>query len=81
MQKSAASLTGALGTSLKQQVIPAVGKASKAKVVKVSNVVRAPPKNAKVVAKPLTSKEKLIAENAAKKCVPASPYSAPLDPD
>lgn len=67
MQKSASSLTGALGTSLKQQVIPTVGKRSTAKVVKVSNVVRAQPKSGKVVVKVLNSKEKLIAENAAKK--------------
>lgn len=69
MQKSAASLTGAMGTSLKQQVIPAVGKRSVVKATKVSNVVRAPPKSAKVVVKVLNSKEKLIAENAAKKYV------------
>lgn len=69
MQKSASSLTGALGTSLKQQVIPAVGKRSTVKVVKVSNVVRAQPKSGKVVVKALNSKEKLIAENAAKKLV------------
>jgi hypothetical protein len=67
MQKSAASLTGAMGTSLKQQVIPAVGKASKKKEEKVSTVVRAQPKKEKVVVKPLTSTEKLIAANAAKK--------------
>lgn len=68
MQKAAASLTGALGTVLQKQVIPAVGKASKTKVVKVSEAVRAPQKQSKVpAAKALTSKEKLIAENAAKK--------------
>ena len=70
MQKSAASLTGAMGASLKQQVIPAVGKASKGKVVKVSSVVKQPMKGPKEgKAKVLNSKEKLIAENAAKKSV------------
>ncbi|KAL8287587.1 hypothetical protein RQP46_003445 [Phenoliferia psychrophenolica] len=70
MQKSAASLTGAMGASLKQQVIPAVGKASKGKVVKVSTVVKQPMKGPKEgKAKVLNSKEKLIAENAAKKQV------------
>lgn len=70
MQKSAASLTGAMGASLKQQVIPAVGKASKGKGGKVLTAVKVPmkaPKEGK--AKVLNSKEKLIAENAAKKCV------------
>lgn len=73
MQKSAASLTGAMGTSLKQQAIPAVGKRS-VSVAKaaakeaerrpaVVQAARKEPKGGKA----LTSKEKLLAENAAKK--------------
>ncbi|KAK4047372.1 hypothetical protein OIV83_005419 [Microbotryomycetes sp. JL201] len=71
MQKSAASLTGAMGSSLKQQVIPAVGKRSTSakQAPKAPSQNRAPPaKGGKAAAaKPLTSKEKLLAENAAKK--------------
>ncbi|KAM0753759.1 P-loop containing nucleoside triphosphate hydrolase protein [Meredithblackwellia eburnea MCA 4105] len=71
MQKSAASLTGASGAVLKQQVIPAVGRASKAKPVKApssSTPKQGPGKPGKEgKTKPLTSKEKLLAEHAAKK--------------
>lgn len=72
MQKSAASLTGALGSALKQQPIPAVGKRSNsaAKPTKAPQQAHAT-KGKKETAKPLTSKEKLLAENAAKKCVPS----------
>lgn len=70
MQKSAASLTGAMGTSLKQQAIPAVGKRSvsvaKAAAKEKPAVERAPVKQPKG-GKALNSKEKLLAENAAKK--------------
>ncbi|KAK4055914.1 hypothetical protein OIO90_003171 [Microbotryomycetes sp. JL221] len=71
MQKSAASLTGAMGSSLKQQVIPAVGKRS-VSVAKAAAKPQAPvrqpqSKGGKQGGKPLNSKEKLLAENAAKK--------------
>lgn len=78
MQKSAASLTGAMGTSLKQQAIPAVGKRS-VSVAKAaakgegkggyqSAMEKHVKSGGKVGAgKALTSKEKLLAENAAKK--------------
>lgn len=73
MQKSAASLTGAMGTSLKQQAIPAVGKrsvsvakAAAKEAEKRPAVVQAARKEPKG-GKALTSKEKLLAENAAKK--------------
>lgn len=77
MQKSAASLTGAMGTSLKQQAIPAVGKRS-VSVAKAaakgekggyqSAMEKHVKSGGKVGAqKAMTSKEKLLAENAAKK--------------
>lgn len=81
MQKSAASLTGASGASLKQQAIPAVGKrsASGLKAAAAAKENARPSSNANsrsstpkpgskpAPAKALTSKEKLLAENAAKK--------------
>lgn len=81
MQKSAASLTGAMGTSLKQQAIPAVGKRS-VSVAKAaakgdkggyqSAMEKHVKSGGKVGAqKAMTSKEKLLAENAAKKWVKA----------
>ncbi|ORY65665.1 hypothetical protein BCR35DRAFT_354923, partial [Leucosporidium creatinivorum] len=72
MQKSAASLTGAMGTSLKQQAIPAVGKRSVSvakAAAKEEKRAPPPPRQQKEPkgGKALTSKEKLLAENAAKK--------------
>lgn len=70
MQKNAASLTGALGRTLTAQAIPAVGNRAKVKVVAANGkaaVVRAQPK--KEAVKVLTSTEKLLAANEAKKYV------------
>ena len=67
MNKNAQSLTGASGIGLKAQAIPAVGNRAKVKVVTNGKapVVRAAPK--KEVPKALTSTEKLLAANEAKK--------------
>lgn len=67
MQKNAASLTGALGRALMAQSIPAVGNRAKVKVAGNGKaaVVRAVPKKEQV--KALTSTEKLLAANEAKK--------------
>ncbi|KDE02846.1 hypothetical protein MVLG_06636 [Microbotryum lychnidis-dioicae p1A1 Lamole] len=71
MQKSAASLTGALGAQLKREAIPAVGKRAKDRSLakpSANQASRNPSASKKApAAKPLTSKEKLLAENAAKK--------------
>ncbi|KAF8325454.1 uncharacterized protein EI90DRAFT_3128818 [Cantharellus anzutake] len=64
MQRSAASLTGALGTVLQQQIIPAVAKHPVTKHDGSFSRVQA---NRKTSAKALTSKERLLAENAARK--------------
>lgn len=67
VQRSAASLTGALGGILRQQVIPVVGKRLAA--IKKDKPAHRVSANRKIVAKMLTSKEKLLLENAVKRCV------------
>ena len=70
MNKNAQSLTGASGIGLRAQAIPAVGNRAKVKVATNNGkapVVRAAPK--KEVPKALTSTEKLLAANEAKKYV------------
>lgn len=69
MSKNAQSLTGASGIGLRAQAIPAVGNRAKVKVVATNGkpaVVRAQATK-KEAPKALTSTEKLLAANEAKK--------------